>query len=188
MSDPHREDCRRQHRVIGHYLALQAWHRGLDCIVLNRTDLERFLGLKRFKKERIDWLRADLKPWFPFQKPYYLKRSKSSIHSLFLSRADLTQYLPAGMMTTEERITGMKPGSPKTELFSEYDKVPIPSQAEMVSYLALLAAGLRTPQQIVGLATPMEVDEFLKKHGLYLAYGEEDFMRDGETSRLLKMK
>jgi hypothetical protein len=25
MKDPHREFCRRQHRMLAHYLAIQAW-------------------------------------------------------------------------------------------------------------------------------------------------------------------
>ena len=60
MTDPHREFCRNQHRIIGHYLAVQAWLRGLDCIVLVRGDLQTFLALERFKGTRVDWLQEDL--------------------------------------------------------------------------------------------------------------------------------
>src|SRR2546425_367851 len=65
VSDGHREFCRRQHRVIGHFLALQAWRRAVDCIVLERQHLESFLGLERFKRARQEWLMTDLLPWFP---------------------------------------------------------------------------------------------------------------------------
>lgn len=67
MSDAHRECCKRQHRILGNYLAVQAWVRGLDCVVLTRQDLETFLDLKRFKWSRLYWLQKDLRPWFPYQ-------------------------------------------------------------------------------------------------------------------------
>src|SRR6266513_5147329 len=100
--DFHRESCRRQHRVLGHYLAVQSWVRRLDCIVLERQDLKSFLELKRFKSRRVQWLQEDLTPWFPHQTPYYSARSKSSIHSLFLSRVPMEKHLPGGTMTTEQ--------------------------------------------------------------------------------------
>ena len=39
--------------------------------------------------------------------------------------------------------------------------------------------------QILGFETPMEVDAFLKAHGVDLEYTEEDLLRDEETSRHL---
>jgi hypothetical protein len=74
MEEPHRESCRRQHRILGHYLAVQAWIKGLDCGVLLRKDLEKFLDLERFKKTRIEWLCEDLMPWF---KHHYIFRELS---------------------------------------------------------------------------------------------------------------
>src|ERR1035437_2673112 len=41
MIYPHREYCRRDHRIIGQYLAEQAWLRRLDCIVLVREEIGR---------------------------------------------------------------------------------------------------------------------------------------------------
>jgi len=144
MNEPHRNSCKRHHRVIGQFLAVQAWHRGLDCIVLRRTHLEQFLGLERFKSERVKWLRADLKPWFPFQEAYYLTKIPSSIHSLFLARVPISSHLPKGSMTTVERIQQMDSNAPRTELFS--DKPPkVPSEEDIVGYLAKLTAGLITP-------------------------------------------
>ena len=109
-----REGCRRHHRMIGHYLALQAWTRKLDCIVLSRLDLEAFLGLERFKSTRINWLREDLKPWFPFQEDYKKSGAPSSIHSLYLARVPISKHLPSGTMTTAARINGMGKNSPPT--------------------------------------------------------------------------
>ncbi len=38
-------------------------------------------------------------------------------------------------------------------------------------------------QQILGFETPMEVDGFLKSHGVYLDYSVEDLEEDTVTSR-----
>jgi hypothetical protein len=146
MNDPHREDCRRQHRVIGHYLAVQAWSRRLECIVVVRKDLEVLLGLERFRSARVNWLKEDLEPWFPFQEAYYRTGAPSSIHSLFLSRAPIKEYLSHNSMTTEQRIDRMLPGAPKTARLSKSeDGKGVPSQTEIVSYLSVLAAGLQIP-------------------------------------------
>ena len=147
MSDPYRESCQQRHRIIGHYLAVQAWERGLDCIVLVRKDLESFLGLERFKGKRNHWIMEDLKPWFQFPKPYYLTKAKTSLHSLFLSRVPIDHHLPLGSMTTEERIRRLSAKAPKTARFTtKNDGSQVPSYAEMVSRLSILAAGLDAPK------------------------------------------
>jgi hypothetical protein len=148
MEDPHRESCKRQHRIIGQYLAVQAWLRGLDCIVLVRSDLEVFLGLERFKNARVQWLKEDLTPWFPYQQPYYKTNSPSSIHSLYLSRVQIEKFLPSGKMTTDDRIARMKSDAPRTQRFSSgANGRQVPSNTKMVSYLAVLAAGLANPKK-----------------------------------------
>ena len=146
--DAHREACGRQHRVLGHFLAVQSWIRRLDCIVLVRRDLEIFLGLERFKSQRIKWLKEDLKPWFEFQEAYYLTGSPSSLHSLFLSRVAISVHLPSGSMTTENRIKNMPKGSPKTERFTDVHKAGhrAPNEADIVKYLAVLDSGLSQPE------------------------------------------
>ena len=144
--DPHRESCRRQHRVLGNYLAMEAWSRGIDCIVLVRPDLEKFLGLKRFKSARIKWLRSDLKPWFPHQDAFYKTTAPSSISSLYLSRLSLSGHLPKGSMTTDKRIARMGSDAPTTEYFSK-PGATLHTEAEIIAYLATLAAGLEIPRR-----------------------------------------
>jgi Uncharacterised protein family (UPF0175) len=41
---------------------------------------------------------------------------------------------------------------------------------------------------MLGLKSRLEVDAFLKTHGVYLEYTDEDFNHDAETSRQLKRK
>lgn len=142
----YRSACARQHHIIGHYLAVQAWHRGLDCIVLDRVDLEFFFGLQRFKGTRVRWLMEDLRPWFPYQENYNRTGVKASIHSLFLARVPIAEHLPSGSMTTEQRIERMAEAAPKTAVFLDPKWLKVrPSEAEMLSQLMLLAAGVRTP-------------------------------------------
>ncbi len=145
--EPHREACRRQHRVLGHFLAVQAWLRGLECVVLVRSDLEAFLDLVRFKGKRVKWLCEDLSPWFPNQVPYYLSSSPSSLHSLFLSRVPIAKWLADGSMSTERRILKIPKEGPKTERFSKAIKGHrFLTEADMVRYLAVLNSGLTQPQ------------------------------------------
>jgi len=142
----YRAACRRQHRVVANYLAVEAWSRVLDCIVLVREDLEKLLGLKRFKSVRVKWLRVDLAPWFPYQEPYFRSSALSSIDSLFLSRVPIAKHLPEGSMTTDERIARMVAGSPPTKRFSK-GRAKVPDEADIVARLAVLAAGLDVPKQ-----------------------------------------
>ncbi len=145
-NDPHRPFCRRQHRLIAHYLALQAWLRGLECIVLSRADLMRFFDLARFKSARIKWLQADIKPWFPHQEGYYKSSSPSSIHSLFLARVPIDPHLPRGSMPTSDRIRRMAPNSPRTEPFIPFGAVAVaPNEDEILRELTFLTTGLATP-------------------------------------------
>jgi hypothetical protein len=143
----YRDACRRHHRLIGYYLAIVAWARNLDCIVLDRSHLEKLLGLKRFKSVRVRWLCSDLRAWFPHQEAYHLTRAPSSISTLFLSRVPISAHLPKGSMTAEQRLAGMAKDAPRTEMFSSSSS-EIPEEAEIVLRLALFAAGLDTPEAL----------------------------------------
>lgn len=145
--DSHQEACQRQHRVLGHFLAVQSWLRGLDCVVLVRHDLEVFLGLERFKKTRVNWLLEDLEPRFPHKQAYYSSASPSSLHSLFLARVPINIWLSDDSMTTEERIESMSVDAPKTDLFlSRHVKSHRRlKETDVVKYLAILDSGLSMP-------------------------------------------
>jgi hypothetical protein len=82
----HREGGRRQNRTVAPFAVLQCWMRNLDGIVLDRPHLERLLGLERFKGERVKWIEADFKEFFPFQEIYYYTKKQNSLCSLYLSR------------------------------------------------------------------------------------------------------
>lgn len=145
MTDPHREFCRRHQRIIAHYLALVAWIRGLDCIVLERSVLRQLLGLRQFKSTRVEWLMEDMSSWFAFIEAFYSTRAKSSIHSLWLSRIDLSD-LPKGSLSTLNRIEFASENGLRAGVFANHAR-EVSRLEEMVGHLALLADGLATPME-----------------------------------------
>ena len=142
MNEASRELFRRRHRIVGLHLVLEAWKRNLDCIVLDRRDLESFFGLERFKGRRVSWLEEDFKPWFPYQRVYYFSGRANSIASLYLSRVPISEHLPEGVMSDAERIHRMEPL--KVARFNP-NLEKILSEFEITAQLALLASGLTAP-------------------------------------------
>jgi hypothetical protein len=113
---------------------------------VDRQDLEAYLGLERFKSERIKWLLEDLKPWFPHNSAYYKSNAESSLHSVFLARVKIGSWLPTATMTTAQRIAKISKDAPKTELLF----VPATGkkrvlESDVVRFLAILDSGLTAP-------------------------------------------
>ena len=63
--DAYRESHRRSHRALGMFLALRAWHMGVDCVAVQRESLLRFLELQKMRDQRVDWIRDDIHDLFP---------------------------------------------------------------------------------------------------------------------------
>lgn len=143
----HRDSCKRLHRIVANYLAVQAWTGQLDCLVLDRQDLEHFLQLERFKSSRVEWLQEDMRPWFPHQAAFYRSGSPSSIHSLFLSRVPIEEHLSSETMTTPERIALMAHDAPPTALYSSW-RPKRPTEEEMIAELTFFSNGLRVPLRV----------------------------------------
>jgi hypothetical protein len=150
--EAYREYCRAQHRAIGHYLASRAWLLGVDCIVLERKDLEALLDLKRFKQERLHWLERDLLPWFPHQKPlYYSKKPGRPLASVYLSRVSFDK-LPDGLMSrtmnTALRVARMNEQDcgPKAALLRERNAQPV-TLVDIAAELAVSMTGLVAPKR-----------------------------------------
>ena len=149
-SDPHREACRRQHRLLAHYLAIQAWIEKLDGFMVKREVLECLLGLQHFKKARLHWLIEDIKPWFEYHNNYYQSQT-NAFRSLCISRQQL--HLPTGSMTPDDRLhlMYMEASNPDSPNFRHCPQLrvlstPTPHWHEIVGYLAVLADGLILPQ------------------------------------------
>src|SRR5476649_2811641 len=101
-----REGGRRQHRAIALFAVIQCWKRGLDGLAFSRDNLERLIGIERFKKTRVEWLKADFKDFFPYQQTYV---NGTSFAGLFVCRKPFVEYLPKGRMYQEDRIANMHP-------------------------------------------------------------------------------
>src|SRR5665213_3143890 len=81
----YRDSCERRHRVIANYLAVRAWWRGADCVVLSREILREILGVDRLKEIRLTWFQEDIKRWFPYSN---VRRAwmTNAVNSVFLAR------------------------------------------------------------------------------------------------------
>lgn len=93
MSDVVRKLIEDRNYYIGKFLDMQAYLNNVDCIVLTRQDLWKFLEVDRLNGTRRRWFCQDLKEWFPYQNCYYEPGSPSSINLLFLSRTPIDPHV-----------------------------------------------------------------------------------------------
>ncbi|MFP2905488.1 hypothetical protein ACLESD_10590 [Pyxidicoccus sp. 3LFB2] len=150
-TDPHREHCRRQHRILGHFLCIQTWQRGLDCAMVVRPDLERLLKLQHFKASRLDWLREDVTPWFPYQAvlksplnhSYSTKRRSPSLSGMLFSRVELSprvREIRSAYDELDQWLPWLANG-----LGTRTGMASLPDETTIVTDLALFASGLAVP-------------------------------------------
>jgi len=173
-----REGARRQHRAISLFAIIQCWIRGLDGIVFEREDLQRLLGLERFKKTRVNWLEEDLKEFFPHQETFWRTDHSDSFHSLFASRLPLKNCLSTDSMITQRRIILIPKDGPKIQPFEMW---AIPDSREMgrvfesavpffsdsanyderflSAYLSLLSSGQISPHRLPRLQPSKTAEE-----------------------------
>jgi hypothetical protein len=145
--EPHRDFCRRQHRMLALHLSLEAWRTGVDCLLLERLHLEEFLNLQRFKSTRIQWLLEDVRPWFAHPYPIHTEGALDSLQRLYLSRIPLERRFLIQDADVEAEdflpwlreqglriglLRALQPDGPLTEEF-------------LVTRFALLASGLVEP-------------------------------------------
>lgn len=172
-----REGARRQHRSLSLFAVIQCWMRNLDGLAFQRKQLERILGLDRFKKTRVEWLQEDLKEFFPHVQTYWLTGKTNSLGSLIVARVPIADHLPKGNMTTKARIEKMSSDAPKIGLFELWS---IPSsdtlskafegllpffsdsanydERFLTSYLFLLAQGQISPHNLPPLKPAKDED------------------------------
>ncbi len=118
-----REGARRQHRALAVFATIQCWIRKWDGTAFERDHLERLVGLERFKGTRVEWLQEDLKDLFAFQQVLTYSSSEK-FACMIISRRDFSSYWPAGTMTTEERLEGIrKNGGPVLGVFGLWPKL-----------------------------------------------------------------
>jgi len=133
-----REGARRQHRVIALFAVLQCWIRKLDGVVLNKSHLERLIGLKRIKRNRIRWFLEDVSEFFPYHREHWHTNSKDSFSYLVLSRLPFEEEpeRPEGpsrtpQETTRDQAQGNDAG-PRIDLLQLWNK-PDPKELDKLS-------------------------------------------------------
>ena len=114
----------RLHRTVGVYLALKAWTRGFDCIVLSRNDLLRFFDMKFTPRDRMEQIEKDVRPWFQgFVTSRPRPNNPTFVNYLFLIRREKDEsYFSSGTSLSRGGVkllvknvnSSDNPGAPKT--------------------------------------------------------------------------
>lgn len=156
------EGAKRQHRAVALFCVIQCWVRGLDGVVLSRADMERLLGLERFREARIDWIRRDFKEFFLFQQldyepcvnsEGYTKQNQEGFAKFTISRVPFDQnpkiqpFKLWKLPTPKQRRELYEAFIPFFANYANYD------ERFLTSYLTLLAQGQISPKSIPPLNT-----------------------------------
>lgn len=134
-----REGACRQHRAVSLFAVIQCWIRELDGLAFSRTHLQRLLGLKRFKRTRVDWLQEDLREFFPYQSVYWQSDQPNSFSSLFISRIPIEDSLPKGSMTTHQRLEGIRDGGPRLDFFKIWTSPSLKAKDDFEGFIPFFA-------------------------------------------------
>ncbi|MDQ3081484.1 MAG: hypothetical protein M3R07_04640 [Gemmatimonadota bacterium] len=131
----YREAHRRQHKLLGTYLALWSWKHGVDAVIVQREQLLSYLELERMQDKRVDWLKDDIKSLFP--DAWTTVDSKSNVYStLYLSRRAFPHAVKTGSMSDQKRLDAFGKAGMKAAV------VKVPKEAEIVRILAGITHGI----------------------------------------------
>lgn len=112
-----------------------AWSRGADCVCVDGRKLLPFLGLERMKSERAEWLKDDVRLYFPHVELLDETGRKKNA-SVYLSR----QRFPSGA------FSDMMPDSARAKKLTELGLTTVvaklPSETKAVEVLARMSYGL----------------------------------------------
>ncbi len=130
-----------------------AWKTGLDGVVFMLDGIREFFGIYN-TGNRIFQIESDIAPWFKYQKVYYLEKSDTQVHYLFLSNSEIDPYLPPSRSLFQSKLpkrsivqkvlAEMGQDAPKLKLFSSLEEMP--KQSNIIANLALFTAGVKTPK------------------------------------------
>jgi hypothetical protein len=135
--DVYREFGKRTNRVLAAYLAVIAWVRDLDCVALDRDELIRLWGLKkRVEEQRQNWLKNDVKRFFPYFKSLVYAKGPQKFAGVFLSRRPFPEGCFADSLVTAKRVKLMTNNGLKS------GEVKLPPETEMLAYLTSIVHGL----------------------------------------------
>ncbi len=143
-----REGARRQHRAISLFCVVQCWLRGWDGVRIDRDQLERLLGIEKFKQARVAWMNEDFSEFFPWQQNVYDPGPPKPFWSIRLSRVPFNESPEVGMFEVWEQ--------PSQKLHSDLHDVLRPffphtgncDERLLSSYISLLAQGQLSPRAV----------------------------------------
>jgi len=86
-------------------------------------------------------------------------------------------------------VTVQIPDMLRDRLGKDRDELPrwLLEKAGLEAYRSREISGYEL-RLLLGMTSRIELDSFLKRHGFYLEYGEDDFAHVAETSRQLQQK
>src|SRR5688572_30564009 len=129
--ETYREAHRRRHRLLGSYLALSAWTKGVDCVVIQRDELLGFLELQTMQDTRIAWVKQDIKSLFPYS--FTTEDDTTSVYrTFFLSRSPFPKKLRLATMEDDERVDAFNDAGLKAAI------IELPLESEVVRIMAFL--------------------------------------------------
>lgn len=132
----YRGSLRREHRMLGAYLMLQAWKNGADCLSVDREAILTFLGLQRWKGARAEWFEEDIEPYFSHIESL-VRGPSEKFAGVFMSRVSLNGVFPSGRMSDAIRARKLTDAGVRTEVVRK-----LPDQETICKELAFLVAGL----------------------------------------------
>jgi len=119
------------------YLSVLAWSRNLDCVAIDRDEIVRLWGIvKRVENQRLDWLKCDIKHYFPFFEALWFTQGTKKFGSLFLARRDFPANAFDGSLSDEKRAQALTGKGFNTEV------VQLPSEVNMLTHLTAVTYGL----------------------------------------------
>jgi hypothetical protein len=119
-----RKAYRQLHRRLAVFAVLQCWFRGLDGVVLDKSHLQRILGLKKFKRIRVDWLSEDFRDFFPYREPFWVSGkvdetgNLNSFACLWVSCKEIKPFLGPPNAGIPDRLAQIPKHGPRMEMFA----------------------------------------------------------------------
>ena len=152
-SQAYYEHYKRQHRVLGAYLALHCWHNSYDAVLVSRETLAHFHEMKKFTDEHLSWLQADIQPYFPHTSTTTYTKTPSKFAGVALSRVPIPAGFGSQSLTDEQRAAQWRKKDFRVAALSELKTTKtVFTERDAASFLALMASGLVVPATLPPVA------------------------------------
>ena len=145
----YREACGRFHNALAHYFALWCWKEKVDCVILNREQIESLFEMGVFKTKRLRQFRADIAPWFPFFEDMRRVGSKTT-SAFFLSRFEIPKEVKRLSGSPDDFAGWLCVYNVKAKTFPAFPKQESNrlSENEIIQAMTLIAVGSYTASDL----------------------------------------